>query len=300
MLVIHAELSGVWRLKGGMRSLVEAITHRLLDAGAYFKPKTDVCEILLHDGAVCGVKTSAGECLYSDHVLMAGDVSALETMLTGTARRKSPASVPQNKRGLSAVTLAMEAQTSAPLAYHTVAFSANYQAEFRSLMTGQVPTDPTLYLCASDRAENQQDSTSTLGNERLFLIANAPADGDVRRFTDKEKSQWMNAILTKLDRSNLRLNLTSPTRMTTPADFANRYPSSGGSLYGRAPHGPMASFQRPGVKTRLSGLYLAGGTVHPSAGVPMAALSGYTAAQQIMKDWASTNRHHRVGMPGGM
>jgi hypothetical protein len=61
---------------------------------------------------------------------------------------------------------------------------------------------------------------------------------------------------------------------TGPQDFAQRYPATGGALYGTASHGWMASFKRPGARSQLPGLYLAGGSAHPGPGVPMAALSG--------------------------
>jgi 1-hydroxycarotenoid 3,4-desaturase len=96
-----------------------------------------------------------------------------------------------------------------------------------------------------------------------------------------------------LARCGLQL-LEPPTqatcRATTPADFARRFPGTGGALYGRATHGAMATFQRPGARTRVPGLYLAGGSVHPSAGVPMAALSGRMAARSLLEDSTSTGR----------
>ena len=71
---------------------------------------------------------------------------------------------------------------------------------------------------------------------------------------------------------------------TTPRDFALRYPGSSGALYGSATHGWRASFERPGSSTPVPGIYLAGGSVHPGPGVPMAALSGRLAAQRILED----------------
>lgn len=83
----------------------------------------------------------------------------------------------------------------------------------------------------------------------------------------------------------LKISLTSATRRTAnPAEFAARFPGSGGSLYGQATHGLLASFTRPGARSRVPGLYLAGGTVHPGPGVPMATLSGRIAAQTILSE----------------
>ena len=59
---------------------------------------------------------------------------------------------------------------------------------------------------------------------------------------------------------------------------------SGGALYGRAQHGMQASFRRPGARSRVPNLYLAGGSAHPGAGVPMAAMSGRLAAAALLED----------------
>jgi 1-hydroxycarotenoid 3,4-desaturase len=75
-----------------------------------------------------------------------------------------------------------------------------------------------------------------------------------------------------------------------PTDFHRLFPATGGALYGQASHGWKASFNRPGTRTKLPGLYLAGGSVHPGAGVPMAALSGRLAANCVLADLASTRR----------
>ena len=73
------------------------------------------------------------------------------------------------------------------------------------------------------------------------------------------------------------------------------FPATGGALYGPATHGWMSSFQRPSAASRLPGLYLAGGSVHPGPGVPMAAMCGPAGG----RDAAGAPRFDQPVAPGG-
>jgi len=86
---------------------------------------------------------------------------------------------------------------------------------------------------------------------------------------------------------------------TGPQEFHQRFPATGGALYGQATHGWMSAFERAGAPTSLQGLYLAGGSVHPGPGVPMAAMSGQQAAAALMASPALTRRSPRVATSGG-
>ncbi|HEX7718722.1 MAG TPA: hypothetical protein VF389_02850, partial [Woeseiaceae bacterium] len=80
----------------------------------------------------------------------------------------------------------------------------------------------------------------------------------------------------------------------TPAEFNSRFPATGGALYGPATHGWYAAFRRPGNRTRVPGLYVAGGGVHPGAGLPMAAWSGVLAGRSVIADCHASRRGHRL------
>ena len=126
--------------------------------------------------------------------------------------------------------------------------------------------------------------------ERLLCLVNAPADGDKRNFSREELQVCENAIKGLFERCGLQLQLDPAfTRVTTPTEFNDLFPGSGGALYGQALHGWWSSFRRPGARSKIPGLYLAGGGVHPGPGVPMAALSGRIAAASIIQDLMQTS-----------
>jgi 1-hydroxycarotenoid 3,4-desaturase len=133
-----------------------------------------------------------------------------------------------------------------------------------------------------------------------LCLINAPAVGDDPSRPGREFESCEERTFRQLEHCGLRiLRRSEATVLTTPRDFAQLFPATGGALYGQASHGWQASFRRPGSRTRLPGLYLAGGSTHPGPGVPMAALSGRLAAQSVIEDLASTVRSRRAAMPGG-
>ena len=117
------------------------------------------------------------------------------------------------------------------------------------------------------------------------MLVNAPANGDNRTWSTDEVNHIRDNALAVLDRCGLTLSFRDEECVaTTPTDWHSRFPGSGGSLYGSASHGLWSSFTRSGARSRLKGLYLSGGSVHPGPGVPMATLSGRLAARTLLSD----------------
>lgn len=287
MLIAHVEQEGVWLVDGGMKRLASALQELGERNGATFHFGAHVSEVMAGPRGVTGVRLADGNVITCDAVIFNGDASALANGLLGAAARSGGADMTRSQRSLSAVTWCLNARTGGfPLSHHTVFFADDYPSEFENVFKRRrVPASPTVYICAQDRhasesAEPERD------RERLLVLINAPADGDVTELAPahERKALWQRA---RAVFGACGLEIEDPDGrgvLTAPEDFNRLFPGTGGALYGRANHGAFESFARPSAVTKIAGLYLAGGSVHPGAGVPMATMSGRIAAARLMAD----------------
>lgn len=277
MLIAHVEKAGVWAPLEGMAGLARTIVRLAEARSVKFRYSEHAAEICVENGRVDGVLTASGERLVADAVIMNGDVSALGAGLLGSAPARFAS--PQRARSQSAITFALSAAPSGfRLDRHNVFFSDDYKAEFESIFDRrEAPRQPTTYIWAPAPAPDTQQA--------LFCLVNAPAAG--ADFPPQAADRAREAMLAQLRACGLTLDIRAETAMT-PRGFARDYPGTEGAIYGAPSHGWRATFERAGVRTRVPGLYLAGGSVHPGPGVPMAALSGMAAATCLMNDFGLT------------
>ncbi|MEM9585125.1 MAG: 1-hydroxycarotenoid 3,4-desaturase CrtD [Pseudomonadota bacterium] len=293
-LIWHAECNGVWYVKGGMHQLATAIEALAKDFGAEFRYNNHVDWIESNGDTVRSVHTSQGV-LHTDAVLFNGDPRALNKVSLGASVCNA---VPrQEPRSLSAYVHAFAAQAQGlELAAHNVFFADDPASEYDPLADGRMQPDPTLYVCAQDRFCDRRPT----GPERFEIIMNAAPTADDTP-DEKERLQCLTLISKRLGQFGLTFSPPpGPETLTMPQDFAQMFPASTGSLYGRSPHGLMAAFKRPTARTKIKGLYLTGGGAHPGAGVPMATLSAQHAAAAITTDLNLTSTSRRAATRGGM
>jgi 1-hydroxycarotenoid 3,4-desaturase len=287
MLIADVEAQGVWLVEGGMHKLGGALARLAERAGAKLRYGERVAEVLSDRGRASGILTAGGERIAADKVIINADPAALAAGRFGTTAARAVAAMPVSARSLSALVWLAEGQTTGlPLTRHNVFFSDNYRAEFDAIARGEVPGAPSVYVCAQE-------------NDAFQIIVNAPPNGDTHSYTPQETDTCRSQMMATLERCGLTLGPESLS-VLTPNDFERLNPSTGGALYGRASHGWAASFRRQGSRTRMPGLYCAGGSTHPGAGVPMAALSGRLASEALLSDRDSTATSRPAAIAGGM
>lgn len=293
-LVWQAEAQGVWTARDGIHSIAEALARAAERLGVRFHYATRAHRITRQSGRVAHVETDHGH-HRADIVVFNGDPRALTDGLMGEAAQT--ALRPPGKHSLSAWVWSFAATPEGPratdLIHHNLFFTADPQAEFGPIGAGKMPDSPTLYLNAMDRELGPTPAT-----ERFQIILNAPSGQPGH--PDEDRS-CHDRTFPALEQMGLTfLPPPGPEALTRPQDLAQRFPASQGAIYGASPEGVLAAFRRPLAQTSLPGLYLAGGGVHPGAGVPMALLSGKQAAEQALQDLTSASMSARTVTPGGM
>jgi 1-hydroxycarotenoid 3,4-desaturase len=268
MLVADVEASGVWRIAGGMAALAKALETCARDLGVEFHFKCAATRITMSGSQISSVIDAQGQRHACTSVIVNTDSNALALGLFGAEMQRAGDALPAAKASLSAITWCGKTEeTGVPLDHHTVFFSNDYEKEFSELKHGP-PQDPTTYVCDQ-------------GGGRKLLLINAPANG---RAAPEDSEARM---IKRLQKCGLNLQLKTVLRRS-PEDFGKLYPATNGALYGRASHGWLSTFQRPHARSKVPGLYLAGGSTHPGPGVPMATLAGLRAAEALLEDRALT------------
>ncbi len=201
---------------------------------------------------------------------------------------------------LSAVTYSLATRADGfPLVRHNVFFSSDYAREFKDIFERErLPDDPTVYVCAQDRDDSARAPGD--GIDRMLWIVNAPARGGRAPFTTSEIERCEQQTRTQLSRMGLTVERdTSRCVITTPDEFERMFPSTGGALYGPPSHGWKSPLYRAPARSNVPGIFLAGGSAHPGAGVPMVTRSGLLAAESALASLASTARSRPTATPGG-
>lgn len=284
MLIAHVEQCGVWRIVGGMQRLAQALAAEIVKHGGEIRYDCTAREVDVRGGRATGVDLDSDGWLAADAVIANVDVASIRHGALGTRVAAAMPHSDPRKRSLSAVTWSLLAESSGfELAHHNVFFPDDYPREFEQIFRDRtLPSRPAVYICAQDAADPGRTSAAA---QRLFLITNAPAIGDQAPIEPSRLEELHDSVVSLLGDCGLTLkHHQEGSVQTTPADFERRFPGTGGALYGRPPHGWRSSFARPTARSRVRGLYLAGGSVHPGPGVPMVALSGRFAARAVATD----------------
>jgi phytoene desaturase len=286
--IAHMQTAGgVWYPRGGTRAIPNALAHLANDLGVELHCETAVRRIAHDRRRVSGIELGDGSIESFDAVVSNMDVVRTYRDLIGDAsivqrferrRHYEPA--------CSGIVLYLGLDRAYNhLAHHNFVFSADPHAEFDAIYRrGELAADPTCYVAAPSRTEAE---VAPPGGEALYVLVHTPY---LRPGHDWAKmlADYRRVIFKKLATTGGMPDLERRIRFEsclTPQDIHDRYRVLNGAIYGLASHGRWLGAFKPGNRSPdVKGLYFAGGSAHPGAGMPMALMSGWIAADSLDQD----------------
>jgi phytoene desaturase len=273
--IAWAELGmGVYYPVGGVAALVGALTDLALELGVEIRTAEPVTRIVHRGGRVEAVSTE--QAIYrADAVISALDIVTTHQLLG------IPSHLTSRELSLSGFILLLALRGGAEVVrHHSVSFSSAYEAEFQDIREGRLPRDPTLYLNVSARTD---PSDAPQGGENWFVMANAPARGDPSNTRQAgDEAAYADHLLAVLEHRGFEVRSAIAHSCYLGPRHLSRFGHKG-SIYGVAPHSLTSAIRPKQTIAGLDGLVLAGGTVHPGGGVPLAVLSGRHAAATSLR-----------------
>lgn len=261
----------------GMHSITTSLVELAKRQGVEFKLNEPVTEISITNNQARQLKTAVG--IYNaDIIISNSDVKQ-------TYKQLLPKTAPPKK------TMQQEPSSSALIFYwginrtfeeldvHNIFFSADYEAEFKTLFEEKtVSKDPTIYIHISSKVVK---TDAPNGAENWFVMVNVPANTNqdwetLRCDIRKNVIHKINTLL-KCDIEPFIIE----EDYLDPLRIESRTNSFGGALYGASSNDRMSAFFRQANKSKIKGLYFVGGSVHPGGGIPLCLLSAKITGELI-------------------
>ena len=282
----YTELAhGVWYPRGGMYSIVEALTEMAQRAGVAFEFNAPVAQIDVNGSRARGVVLSDGRYLAADAVLANADVPYVYKSLlpqNGEAERLE-------RKRFSCSVISFFWGVDKPyetLPPHTLFLADDYRENFDSIIRDlSLPSNPCLYVHAPARLD---PAMAPHGQDTLIAIVpvghmSENGEQDWAAIRDRARQQVFRR-LAALGITDLEAHIKFEVNYT-PLSWRKRYNLMKGSTHGLCHNLTQLGYFRPSNKhARYHNLYFVGASTHPGTGMPTAMVSGRLAAQRMIDD----------------
>ncbi len=313
--VLHAGLqnhyfsSGGWYPEGGGQVMADRLADAIEDAGGQVRLRTRVGRILVEDGAVAGVtftnKHLGTRTVRAPVVISNADLK--KTVLGLVGAEHFPREYVERIRGfemalpLFVVYLGLDIPADA-LPYGNVNRwrfgSTDFDGEYDRIAAGEMPDPPFLYIATASRKDPHNPKLAPPGHTNLQIMTVPPADPAFWGVSAEEladgsyhasekyaavKHRLMQRLIAEAEHVIPGLSSHIVFReAATPLTHTRYTESTGGTSYGIAATPSQFLQKRPGARTPIRGLLLAGASTRAGHGIAGAMMSGVHAAGAVM------------------
>ena len=269
-------ISGVYFPRGGMRALPDALAAAATDAGVEFRYGTEVSVLDRVGGRVTAVRTSSGDQIRADAVVLTTELPDTYRMLGRVPRRLLPL-----RPAPSAVVAHVGCRAVGEQGgHHNILFGQAWDQTFRDIIDdGQLMGDPSLLVTRPTAGDAR---LAPPGRDLLYILAPAPN-------TAVGKVDWASAGPAYTDQILQKVRDRLPEfgaeaellHVVDPAGWARQGMASGSPFALAHTFGQTGPFRPANTVRGIDNAVLSGSSTVPGVGVPTALMSGRLAADRI-------------------
>ncbi|SFX05870.1 phytoene desaturase [Streptomyces atratus] len=284
LLPYMEETFGSWYVSGGMRALAQAVYERCLARKVKFVFGAEVARVVEKDGRASGVELVDGTVAEAGHVVLG--VRPRPELVPGQELWQDGDVAVQPRPGQGVVPgrflvlLSLRGARPAYAVHRTLVHPQDGAAEREAVFGGSLAEHPTVTVLRPDDPSTRPDDA----HEAVTLTATVAPHGAVNWTDPAVREQCADALIDAAAAAvpGIRERLLH-AEVRTPAETAADTGAEGGSVPAPALAGAGGAHLHPGNRTRLPGLYAAGGWSHPGGGLAHAGMSGALVAGLIVE-----------------
>jgi phytoene desaturase len=282
-------LYGLWHLKGGLYSYIEAMGKLINEFGGSIATNCPVEEIVISNGRAVGVKTSDGV-EYGDIIICNADFPYAMKNLIADEKDKgkyTDEKLENTKYSCSNFIMYLGLKKKYPvLKVHNHYLGINFKDNIEAAFEGKLSQEPPLYFYCPSAMD---DSMAPYNKDCLSVLVRVPnLFFDKINWNDDTINTLRKRVFSILSRikglEDIEDNVEYESHLT-PEDLKNRFNSYGGTAYGLSPTLLQTNYFRPHIKSEnVENLYFVGSSIHPGPGASIVLIGSKLVAEDIINN----------------
>ena len=282
-----SQLYGLWHLKGGMYSFINALSKLISELGGTINTESPVEEILFSNNKAVGVKTNSG-IEKADIIVSNADFPYTMKNLIRDDYYKddyNDKKLSEMKYSCSTFIIYLGLKKSYPqLAVHNIYLGDNFKKNIESAFNGTFPESPSIYIYCPSRIDrsminNEGDCINIMLRVPNLFFNNISWDENT---TILLKNKIFNELKNIKGLEDIEENIQYQSYFT-PLDMESNFNAYGGTAFGLSPTLTQTNYFRPHFKSnKADNLFFVGSSTHPGPGVSLVLNSGKLVTEEIL------------------
>jgi len=287
LVPVVSQLYGLWHLKGGMYSFINALSKLIYELGGKINTNVTVNEILFLEDKAIGVKTNNGTEKADIIVCNADFPYAMKNLVKNEYYKDdyTDKKLSEMKYSCSTFIIYLGLRKKYPqLSVHNIYVSENFRKNIESAFIGTLPENPTLYIYCPSRIDrsmikNEGDCLNImLRVPNLFFNEIIWDEHTINLLSNKILNELKNIKGLEDIEENIQYK-----NYFTPIDMERYFNAYGGTGFGLSTTLTQTNYFRPHFKSsKASNLFFVGSSMHPGPGVSLVLNSSKIVTEEII------------------